>query len=616
MGFAPEIINPTPINPFSDFLDTNQDGGKWESDQRNPDFLRNAVVLISAGNFTSINTLNQKGITASGLFGILKATQNAGNIWTEKITGEYKIGPDNTSGSYVFDSPNSFISVMNNIHNNINDIIRQYIPEASYTDLGPDGVPTGPGGNFANTNSFNFLKDIMFPGSYTGNSGGVLPTRLYNSGEQPDVTGNGITGAFVVYDQPNQEHVLSRTGIEFYTVLTALAYGATVVVNGNYQPMANWLGNPGQVNSYAWSTRADAFMTLDMSTYIDGQGITLASSESRLIYGGSEASYASGNTFNYCHGLTAQWLNSIYTETIKRNNIVNSTLDDDAPTNTKAAYIIHAGLSGAAFCLSQNTSSNDFSDIHRYPGFDGKPSLYQNVPNTAGLTAYTLIEDPYLNRLLCVIGKKQRVIKSPNFGNPTTGRLVLEIPLIADVAGALQRAKSNNDLYKSAVGFPYSTPLNCDSITPTPASFSNSAKTLQSRRINYYVSSSNGLVLATDLIGATSPYLSIDINDRIGVTSMKRVITEIATIILNRAITAGKVNNPSNRNILENEIQSEIVANSGLNASLNPGTIVVIEYLTAATVSATITFFPIQASFGTTAQNTLLSGYTVTVIAQ
>lgn len=615
MGFKGTSAN-TPLDVFSDFLTE----AKWENEASNPDYNKNAVILISAGNYTSgkdiPGPLGILGATASGLFGILEVTRQS-NVITGFPTGNgYGFAPENFSGGYIFTSPAQFINVLNNIHNNINDIIRQNIPSGTYTDKDENGIETGPNSDIRSPRVFNFLKDIMFPGSYTGNSAGVLPQRIYNGVSQQDVTGRGITGAFVVYDQPNQEYVLSRTGIEFYTVLTALAYGATVVVGGNYSALSNWRGNYGSNGGYPSTTKADAYMTLDMSTYIDGQGITLASSESRLVYGGSEVSYALGNTFNYCHGLTAQWLNSIYTETIKRNNLLNGSLDDNASPNTKSTYIIHAGLSGAAFCLSQNTSSGDYTDIHRYPGFDGKSSLYQNIPSTAGLTAYTLIEDPYLDRLLCVIGKKKRVINSPNFGNPTNGNLVLEIPLIADVAGALQRAKSTNAIYKSAVGFPYSNPLNCDSITPTPSTLGTFANTLKTKRINYYVNSSNGLVLATDLVGATSGINSISINDRIGVTSMKRVITSIAENILNQAITLGTVNSGSNRNNLELAIKAAITNDSGLNAALNQGTSVVVNFITDATVSATITFFPIQASFGTTAENTLISGYTVTVTAQ
>jgi hypothetical protein len=615
MGFKGTSAN-TPLDVFSDFLTEE----KWQSENSNPDYLKNAVILISAGNFTSNKDipgpLGILGATASGLFGILSIARQS-NVLTNLPTGNgYAFVADNFSGSYIFTSPAHFINVLNNIHNNINDIIRQNIPAATYADTDENGVETGPISDIKSPKVFNFLKDIMFPGSYTGDSVGVLPQRIYNGVSQQDVTGRGITGAFVVYDQPNQEYVLSRTGIEFYTVLTALAYGATVVVGGSYNSLSNWVGNYTTNSAYPSTTKADAYMTLDMSTYIDGQGITLASSESRLVYGGSEVSYALGNTFNYCHGLTAQWLNSIYTETIKRNNLLNGCMDDNVPALSKSAYIIHSGLSGAAFCLSQNTSSGDYTDIHRYPGFDGKPSLYQNLVNTAGLTAYTLIEDPYLDRLLCVIGKKKRVINSPNFGNPTNGNLVLEIPLIADVAGALQRAKSTNAIYKSAVGFPYSKPLNCDSITPTPSTLGTFANTLKTKRINYYVNSSNGLVLATDLVGATSGINSISINDRIGVTFMKRVITSIAQEILDQAITFGTVNSGSNRNDLELAIKAGITNNSGLNAALNPDTSVVVSYLTDATISATITFFPIQASFGTTTENTLISGYTLTVTAQ
>ena len=607
MGFKSTVVN-TPLSPFSDFLAS---GGKWQSNPSHPNYEKNAVILISAGSWSFINTLSQKGITASGLYGILRTAYESG----VPLNTSSSIGYDGESTSFVYNSPEKFINHLDQINNNINDIIRQFIPDISYTDQDGNLEFTGPLASRRSANAFNYLKNIMFPGSYTGNGGGVLPTRVYNSVSLPDVTGNGITGAFVVYDQPSGEHVLSRTGIEFYTVLTALAYGATVAVGGDYTLLSSIRGNSTNT-ARPLTTNADAFMMLDMSTYIDGQGITLASSDSRLIYGGSETAYALGNTFNYCHGLTAQWLNSIYTEITKRNNVLNGTLDENATANTKSAYIIHAGLSGAAISLNQNTSSGDYTDINRYPGFDGKASLYQNTPNTAGFTAYTLIEDPYLDRLLCVIGKKTRIITSVNFGNPTNNQLTLEIPLVADVAGALQRAKVNNAIYQSAVGFPNSTLLNADSVAPFISSTSEYASTLRSKRVNFYVNTSNGLVLSTDLVGATSSDTSIDINDRIGVTSMKRVITDIAKVVLEAAITNNRANNSSVRAEIANEIKSQISLNQGLNASLNNVTTVVVNFLTDATVSADITFFPIQAAFGATTQDTLLNGYTLTVTAQ
>ena len=617
MAFKAASSGATPLNPFSDFLNTsNPGGGKWESASRDTDYTKNAVILISAGNYSSINNpgpAGLKGITASGLYGILQVAKNS-NV---ALPDPSVIGYDPTGSlSFVYNSPENFISHLNQIHNNINDIIRQHIPASSYTDKDVDNNLTGPNAAIPSANTFNFINNIMFPGSYTGDvSTGVLPTRTYTDLAQPDVTGRGITAAFALSDGGNREYTLSRTGIEFYTVLTALAYGATVVVGGNYTPLAEFKANNNSTSA-PLTTQADAFMMLDMSTYVDGQGITSASSNSRLVYGGSENAYPLGNTFNYCHGLTAQWLNSIYTEITRRNNIVNGTLDDNANLNTKSAYIIHAGLSGADISIAQNSLTNNFSDVYRYPGFDGQASLYQNINNTAGLTAYTLIEDPYLDRLFCVIGKKSRKIKSSNFGDPVGKEIKLEIPLIADVAGAIQRAKSGNGIYKSAVGYPYSAPLNCDSITPVISSSSDNARLLQSKRINYYVNSSDGLVLSTDLVGATSAIGSNGINDRIGVTSMKRVITDIAKTILQKAITDNRINNSSVRVDLANKIQNEITNNSGLNAALTAPSVITVEFLTDSTVSATITFYPIQAGFGTTVQNTALNGYTLTVTAQ
>ncbi len=616
MAIIPASSSTTPDSPFSDFLNTTN--GKWESVDLASDYAKRAVILMSAGNYTVGGAQLAKGLTASGLYGILQVAQASGvaSVIKFPISDSRPTGLDLGSESFVYDSPLDFVSHLNAIHNNINNIVRQFIPASTWAATDIDGnlaertVTSGLG----TTTAFNYVNNILFPGSYTGNvSTGVLPSKgsvdVNIDGQSiDDFKGKGITGAFVVYDQPSGDYVLSRTGIEFYTILTCLAYGAKVVVGDSYQPLAQFSGVPTNL-----ITDADAFITLDMGTYLDGQGITLGTSESRLVYGGSENAYASGNTLNYCHGLTANWLNSNYTQITKRNNIVNSLLDSNGSANTKSAYIIHAGLSGAALSIAQNSITNDYSDVHRYPGFNGQPSLYQNIFDTAGLTAYTLTEEPYLNRLLCVMGKKRRTIKSANFGKPGTGDLILEIPLVADVAGALQKAKANNYIYQSFIG-ETSKLLNADSVVPLISPTSAYNTTLKQKRVNYYVSGSNGFYLNSDLVGATAN--SITIEDRIGVTSMKRVITKIAQDILNAAITSNLVNDQSTRNALETSIKTGITNNLGLNASLKTNTteVTISQGATTASITATIVFYPIQISYGNT--QTSINSYTLTVTAQ
>jgi hypothetical protein len=399
--------------------------------------------------------------------------------------------------------------------------------------------------------------------------------------------------------------------MEFYTALTALSYGAKVIIGGDYNLLSSFNGNIPSLGI----DKIDAFITLDMGTYIDGQGITSASSNSRLVYGGSENAYALGNTFNYAHGLTAQWLNSIYTEITKRNNLVNSILDDNSSNQT--AYIIHAGLSGADISIAQNSLNNTFTDVYRYPGFNGQPSLYQNIINTAGLTSYTLIEEPYLNRLMCVMGKKKRTIQSNNFGHPATKTLILEIPLVADVAGSIQRAKANNSIYQSSVGNINSKVLNVDSITPTIVNPSTIASDLRAKRVNFYVQGTEGFILSTDLVGATS--LQSTIEDRIGVTSMKRVITKLTQDILDDFVTRNLPNDSGVRATIVNDIKNQINNNSALNASLfTDNTTVVVNPVTTndTLITVDVTFYPRQASFGSTINGVSnLTGYTLTVSA-
>ena len=608
----------TAQDPFNDFLDPVK--AKWEAETPESDPNKRAVIAFSAGNYniTVGGGPANRGITASGLYGLLRIAQasnlNAVTLFPN-LSGTNPSAFDVTSESFVYDNPTVFVNHLNRIHNNINNVIRQFIPPATWNALDENGLEEAPQSNISTTNAFNFVNNIFFPGVYTGNpSTAQLPelSGLGLEGRQ-DYTGNGITGAFTNLDTVNREYYLSRTGMEFYTVLTALAYGAKVVVSGNYNSLASF-APPVNV-----MTSVDAFITLDMSTYLDGQGITSAASDSRLVYGGSENSYALGNTFNFCHGLTAQWLNSIYTEITKRNNLVNSSLDNDAPVATKSAYIIHAGLSGAAISIAQNSLDNTFNDVYRYPGFDGQPSLYQNVLNTAGLTAYTLSEEPYLNRLMCVMGKKRLDINTPNFGHPSTKTLRIEIPLVADVAGSIQRAKANNSIYQSSVGLGNSIVLNVDSITPTINSNSSQATLLRERRVNFYVQATGGkYILSTDLVGATSPSGLIGIEDRVGVTSMKRVITKLTQDILDNFVASNVPNNEGTRTEIVNTIKNAIDLNDGLRTSLITGTQVVVNQVTTnnTLISVTVTFYPKQASFGTSLPgDSNLVGYSLTVTA-
>ena len=613
----PPPTSTTPVNPFNDFLD--QVKAKWVREIPLPDVNKRAVIAISAGNFniqTGVAPAN-RGLTASGLYGLLRLAQTSNVpevLLFPGINGTRPTAFDLPSNSFVYDNPNDFVNHLNSIHNNINNVIRQFIPANTWNARDANGVSEAPLSNISTTNAFNFVNNIFLPGSYTGNTlTAQLPDSPLTVGENQTVQnyiGKGITGAFTNLETVDREHYLSRTGMEFYTVLTALAYGAKVVISGNYDSLANFSPPGSAMNGI------DAFITLDMSTYLDGQGITSAASESRLIYGGSERAYASGNTFNFCHGLTAQSLNSIYTEITKRNNLVNGLLDDDAPVINKSAYIIHSGLSGADISLAQNSINNTFSDVYRYPGFDGLPSLYQNVLNTAGLTAYTLSEEPYLNRLMCVIGKKNIDINSPNFGHPISKTLRIQIPLVADVAGSIQRAKASNSIYQSSVGRANSTVLIVDSITPTINSNSNQADTLRERRVNFYIQGNDGkYILSTDLVGATSVPGLIGIEDRVGVTSMKRVITKLTQDILDEFVGDNVLNNDSTRTEIVNAIKTKIELNDGLRNSLIIPTVVVVNPVNTndTLISVTVTFYPRQASFGLSESNLL--GYSLTVTA-
>ena len=186
--------------------------------------------------------------------------------------------------------------------------------------------------------------------------------------------------------------------------------------------------------------------------------------------------------------------------------------------------IIHSGLSGSNFSLAQNSTTNDYTDVYRYPGLDGRPSLYQNIEGVAGLTAYVL-NSTALNKTFCVMGLKTKTIATNNFGQ--NGTLQVTIPLISDVAGAMHRAKVVGNVYIAATGSNLAKVLNVDTITPTaPSSNWQYGDTLKRKRINYYQSAAgSGYYLASDYVGVTGAFTA---NNRVGVPSLIQQVKTIA----------------------------------------------------------------------------------------
>ncbi len=308
---GPGSVSTVPNSPFTDFIDTQ--ALNFESETSPADLTKALVAAISAGYwFRGTNTpLNQQaGLTACGLYGLLVMARDSGLVSTQlPLLQSTNLETNNvvysqTSAAFIFKNPQGFIGYLNTIHNNINAIIRNYLPITpdalgyGRTDAAFDQDATQTALLDANRTKFLFLRDIFLPGSYTGNTGGVLPEDPVSN--QVDFKGGGITGAFVVYDNTNSQYTLSRTGIEFYTVLNYLSYGGIAMVGGDYASLDETQNAP-------LSQGADVIMTLDMASYLDAQGITTGNN--RAIYGSLPYSYASGNTYNFCHGSSADFLN-------------------------------------------------------------------------------------------------------------------------------------------------------------------------------------------------------------------------------------------------------------------------------------------------------------------
>jgi len=522
---GPGSLSTVPNSPFTDFIDTQ--ALNFESETPPSDVAKTLVAALSAGYWQSGSPTpgNQfPGLTACGLYGLLKIAQESSvpEVSVQILTSsdfsnrDYEFSQD--TQAFIFKNPQGFIGYLNAIHNNINAIIRNYLP------VSPDSLGYGrtdaayaqqelqTAALNTNRNKFLFLRDIFLPGSYTGNTGGVLPEDQITS--TVDFKGGGITGAFVVYDNTNSQYTLSRTGIEFYTVLNYLSYGGIACVGGDYSFLDTIMPFPLQ-------SGADVIMTLDMTSYLDAQGITTGNN--RAVYGALPYSYASGNTYNFCHGSSADFLNNSYANVVKRNNIFNALLDTGNAARENFV-IIHSGLSGSDFSLAQNSTTGNYSDVYRYPGLDGRSSLYQDIQSVAGLTAYVL-NGAALNKTFCIIGLKTKTIATNNFGQD--GTLQITIPLISDVAGAMHRAKVAGNVYIASTGSNLASVLNVDTITPAaPSSAWQFGDTLKRKRINYYQAGvGSGYYLASDYVGVTGAYTA---NNRVGVPSLIQQVKTIA----------------------------------------------------------------------------------------
>lgn len=540
----------TPTSPFTVF-------NQLASNSKPTDTLPTdrLVVGIVAGNFQTKNGLpSVRGLTGCGLYSILRIAQdsNLNSVVLRSVTSQNATSPiwqDNAfyiinSQTFIYRTAEAFIGHLNAIHNNINNICRCYLSSSSVTDgyqlseanetalFEQTSFPEGVRGK----NSFLNITQYILPNSYTGNTAGDLPI-IDNGGAYKeavsDLTGNGITGAFVTYDSPDGISRLSRTGIEFYTILELLKYDCYVAVAGNYVHLTtnlpSTLSKPAETN---------VIVTLDMGSYIDGQGISTGNN--RAVYGGLIEGYSVGNTYNYCHGSSAFALNdSLFGSVVTRNNVINGIIDGNLSENDEL-LVIHAGLSGADATLAQ--SASDYTTVYRYSGFDGLTSQYQYQNQVSGLTAYTLTSTQ-LKNTFCVIGKKSKILTGmSDFTNNSKMQLTVDTPLVADVAGAFNRVYMNNQFYLTAAGYgPGKQILNADAVLPTIVPTSDDADALKAKRINFYSNSTQGAYLATDFVGLTG--ISPKNANRIGVNQLAIELKQIITDYINANGFIGRPNN-------------------------------------------------------------------------
>lgn len=620
---GPGSASTVPDSPFTDFIDTQALNFQSETPPSDP--TKALTAAISAGYWQSPGAAPGNlvpGLTACGLYGILKMAVDSNlpavGAQTLSVTNfnDYDYTYSLDLQAFVFKNPQGFIGYLNAIHNNVNAIIRNYLPATpdalgyGRTDAAYAQVAIQSAAINTNRNKFLFLRDVFLPGAYTGDTGGVLPENQVTN--TIDFKGGGITGAFVVYDNNNSAYTLSRTGIEFYTALNYLSYGGIVLVGGDYSFLDSTTAGP--INQ-----GADVIMTLDMASYLDAQGITTGNN--RAVYGSLAYSYASGNTYNFCHGSSAAFLNNSYANVVRRNNIFNALLDTGNAARENFV-IIHAGLSGSDFSLAQNSTTGDYSDVYRYPGLDGRSSLYQNIQNVAGLTSYVL-NSAALNKTFCVIGLKTKTIATNNFGQ--NGTLQITIPLISDVAGAMHRAKVAGNVYIAATGSNLASVLNVDTITPAaPSSNWQFGDTLKRKRINYYQGAAgSGYYLASDYVGLTGSYTA---NNRVGVPSLIQQVKTIAenaiAIYVNSAIsntTTWAAARTSVINALNSAGSNLLNAldTTGSRSFDSPGIVVcdaTNNTATSGTLRVDIKIYPKQTF--TSTPGTAVSGFLVTVTAQ
>jgi len=619
-------------NPFSDLYFALN----FASETPAPNDLNRARVAVISSPFTAVaGNANGSGggITGAGLYAILRAGVNSNNSEVLAAIPVPNVPADPTNIGLYYDvdsqifimrSAQSLIGALNVINNNINTIIRSFLPTAPSSassgyrrdpSLSTDYVYVTLAGNNS-INAFLFMRDFLFPGSYTGNTAGVLPKTDSLTPPTEDLLGNGITGAFFVYDAVSGATPLSRTGIELLTCLELLQYGAVVHLLPSYD----------QLNTASYQVSAernipfDAVVMLEQQSLMEGRASS--NSDDYGIYGNLNYTYASGNTFNFCHGVSAAQFGNTYFNLINRNNALNSEIIGVNSSEFDSAVYIHCGLSGFNVANEQRSVNGSYTDIYRYPGFDGLSGSYQNVVDVAGNTSYRLSATD-LTRTFCVIGKKTRFVTESNgsFGNPDNAyELDITTPLTIDVAGAITRAKRDQTLYGGIAGLNYGSILNGGqySFTLSPSASPTITQMLKQRRVNYFVRSQQGVYLGTDYIGATGSYTS---TNRYGVASLQSAIQQqVSNLLTPIYVNTAAQNVAATRSAVVNAVYNAFNSNAAftqIKNSILPIDIADIQCDSqnnsdySNTLNVKITVYPRIVATGT---DTIIGGLTVNVV--
>lgn len=198
-----------------------------------------------------------------------------------------------------------------------------------------------------------------------------------------------------------------------------------------------------------------------------------------------------------------------------------------------------------------------FASQQNGAGYTAQP--FENLFSSASLVSGTTVA----NRVVNVAGTNSREVLTSTLLPDSSFKV--NSNLIADVAGAFNRAKNNNTLYFSVAGVDNSRILNGNVLTPVLWDEESVKNIYKKNRVNFYSVSGLNKFMGLDLVGATAGASSAYTNDeRIGVSKLKTDIkANIQSILLKYVFD---VNNATTRAAITGEITYYI---SGLSQYLD-----------------------------------------------